>query len=341
MKPSKLLISFLTWGIIMSLTGSLQAATRYRYYTTGQGDGSMALAVNDSNQAVVNFNDHAYLWTLKGGLHDLGHLGGGRSYAYGINNLGQIVGESFINETTSHAFLWQSGQMQNLGTLNGGVRSIATSINNLGQVVGGTLFSDDTFAAFTCTASGGLLPLNLDGGLAFRIIDDGRMVGQKNNLPWLWTAPGPGQGLGMLTGYTYGEATGINQTGQVVGLVQQDPYSFPPCRAFSWTEGGGIQDLGTPGGQDSSAMAINNSGYIVGWADYTPEGFTAGCLWTPSGSPINLSTVVINPPGERIGDAIAINAGGVIVGQGNGGGAAYMLVPQPVNFSAGMLLLLE
>jgi probable HAF family extracellular repeat protein len=341
MKISKMSAWLLTMVFIMGLTGSLQAAPRYRYYTTGQGDGSMAVAVNDKNQAVVNYNDRAYLWTLSGGIVDLGDLGGGRSYAYGINNLGQIVGESFIDPDTSHAFLWQFGQMQGLAGLSGGVRSIAASINNLGQVVGGTLFSDDTFAAFTWTAGSGLQPLNLDGGIAFKIIDDGRMVGRKNNLPWLWTAPGPGQGLGMLTGYTCGEATGINQNGQVVGIVQQDPYSFPPCRAFSWTESGGMKDLGTPGGQDSNAMAINNSGYIAGWADYNSEGFTAGCLWTPSGNALNLDTLVINHPGERIGDAIAINAGGVIVGQGNANGAASMLVPQTANFSGGMLLLLE
>ena len=109
MKISKMSAWCLTLVLIMGLAGSLQAAPRYLYHTTGQGDGSMAVALNDKNQAVVNFNDHAYLWTLSGGLVDLGHLGGGKSYAYGINNLGQIVGESFINSTTSHAFLWHQG----------------------------------------------------------------------------------------------------------------------------------------------------------------------------------------------------------------------------------------
>ena len=134
----------------------------------------------------------------------------------------------------------------------------------------------------------------------------------------------------------------INQNGLVVGWAGNNPEDdYHPCRAFSWTQSGGLKDLGTPGGQDSRAFAINTSGYVIGWADYTPEGFSAGCLWTPSGSALNLNTLVINPPGERIGDGIAINAGGVIVGQGNGGGAAYMLVPQTANISAVMLLLLD
>jgi probable HAF family extracellular repeat protein len=300
----------------------------------------MALAVNDKNQAVVNFNDHAYLWTLSGGLQDLGNLGGGKSYGYGINNLGQIVGESYIDATTSHAFLWQLGQIQDLGALSGGVTTIASSINNLGQVVGATFSADGTPSAFIWTTNGGLQPLDLQGGIPFRIIDDGRMVGQKNNRPTLWTTPGPGQDLGMLDGYTYGEAMGINQNGQVVGQVQQDPNSITPCRAFSWTQSGGIKDLGTLGGADSRAFISNKSGYTVGWADTVDR--TRGCLWTPTGDKINLDASVINKPADvTVGDAMGINASGVIVGQGNGGGPAYMLVPQTANISAGMLLLLE
>lgn len=341
MNLSKLSAWCLTLVLIMGLTGSLQAAPRYRYYTTGQGDGSMALAVNDNNQAVVNFNDRAYLWTLSGGLQDLGDLGGGKSYGYAINNLGQIVGESYINSTTSHAFLWQLGQIQDLGALVGGVRSIAASINNQGQVVGGTVFSDDTFSAFTWTTGGGLQPLDLDGGIASKIKDDGRMVGQKNNHAWLWNSPGAGQDLGILPGYSYAEATDMNQNGLVVGFAANNPENdYHPCRAFSWTQSGDLKDLGTLGGADSRAFSINKAGNIVGWSDTVDR--TRGCLWTPTGDKINLNDSVINKPVEvTIGDAMGINASGVIVGQGNNSGPAYMLVPQTGNFSGGMLLLLE
>ena len=134
----------------------------------------------------------------------------------------------------------------------------------------------------------------------------------------------------------------MNQNGLVVGWAGNNPENdYHPCRAFSWTQGGGLKDLGTPGGPTSRALALNDNGYISGWADYTPEGITAGCLWTPMGEIFNLSTLVINLPGEKIGDGIAINAGGVIVGRGNGGGAAYMLVPQTANISPVILLLLE
>jgi probable HAF family extracellular repeat protein len=166
MKTSNLWLLVLTFGLIMAPAGNLQAAPQYRYYTTGQGPGAEAREINDKNQAIVNFNDRAYLWTLSGGLQDLGDLGGGKSTAYGINNLGQIVGESYINSTTSHAFLWQSGHMQDLGVLPSGVGSGGWSINNLGQVIGGTLYSDNSISMFQWTQADGLQPLDLQGGLA-------------------------------------------------------------------------------------------------------------------------------------------------------------------------------
>jgi len=327
MMTSRSLTLALTLAWLVGLAGHLQAAPQYRYYTTGQGDGSMAVAINDNNQALVNFNDRAYLWTLSGGLTDLGDLGGGKSFGYDINNLGQIVGESYINATTKRAFLWESGNMQNLGLQAGGTDSMAGSINNLGQVLGYTVYGDD-WVPFIWTQAGGLQPLDLVGGLAFKIKDDGRMVGTKNNHAWLWTAPGPGQDLGTLPGFSYAEASDINQSGQVVGWAGNNPENhYFPCRALSWTQGGGLQDLGTPGGPDARALAINKDGLIAGWADYNLEGFTAGCLWTPGGDKLNLNTLVVNPPAGKIGDGIAINAQGVIVGQMGGGGAAYMLVP--------------
>lgn len=340
LKTSKLLVLVLTLGLIMGLAGNLHAAPQYRYYTTGQGPGSEPVAINDNGQAVVNFNNRAYLWTLNGGLQDLGDLGGGKSYGYGINNLGQIVGESYINATTSHAFLWH-GQMSDLGGLSGGVRSIAISINNLGIIIGGTFFSDNSIFPFRWTPNDLLQPMDLGGGIAFKILDDGRMVGGKNNHAWLWNAPGPGTDLGGLPGFGYTEAEDINQNGQVVGFATPSQDVEYPTHAFSWTQGGGLKDLGTLGGPNSRAFSINNQGFIVGWADKLPYG-NNGCMWTPSGDKLNLDTLVVNKPaGVTIGGVYRINSKGVIVGQGNDNGADYMLVPiQNTNSSSGSLLLL-
>ena len=68
-------------------------------------------------------------------MTDLGTLGKGSSYAWAINNLGQIAGYSDTAQGETHAVLWQDGGMTDLGTL-GGKWSFAYALNNRGQVVG-------------------------------------------------------------------------------------------------------------------------------------------------------------------------------------------------------------
>jgi probable HAF family extracellular repeat protein len=70
-------------------------------------------------------------------ITDLGTLGGDQSSAEDINKVGQIVGTSKTASGVRHAFLWQDGEMKDLGTLLGGGRySGAAGINGVGQVVG-------------------------------------------------------------------------------------------------------------------------------------------------------------------------------------------------------------
>src|SRR5260370_40597246 len=71
-------------------------------------------------------------------VKDLGTLPNGlESVARGINNCGQVVGESTTaNLPPHHPFLFENGALGDLGTLPGSGVSGAAGINNRSQVVG-------------------------------------------------------------------------------------------------------------------------------------------------------------------------------------------------------------
>jgi probable HAF family extracellular repeat protein len=79
-------------------------------------------------------------------LVDVGVIGGDPSVAVAINDLGQVVGTSCVEEchgtmdpppSPAHAFFWtESGGIEDLGALPGYPRSTAYDINKLGQVLG-------------------------------------------------------------------------------------------------------------------------------------------------------------------------------------------------------------
>jgi probable HAF family extracellular repeat protein len=56
----------------------------------------------------------AVMWQ-NGMMSNLGTLGGDSSYAFGINNNGQIVGNSKTASGEWHVFLWENGAMTDLG----------------------------------------------------------------------------------------------------------------------------------------------------------------------------------------------------------------------------------
>jgi probable HAF family extracellular repeat protein len=103
------------------------------------GHGFSYAAINNAGQVVgaVGVGQRAFSWTAEGGMVDLGTLGGANSYAYAVNDSGQVVGYSYIpGDAAFHAFSWTAdGGMVDLGTL-GGANSYAYAVNDSGQVVG-------------------------------------------------------------------------------------------------------------------------------------------------------------------------------------------------------------
>ena len=99
---------------------------------TLNGRSTYAFAVNNLGQVAGQSGNYAYFWDSQQGMISLGTLSGGVSKGYGINDEGQIVGNSGATTIGWQAFIWDS--IHGMRTV--GAHS-AHDINNKGQVVGG------------------------------------------------------------------------------------------------------------------------------------------------------------------------------------------------------------
>jgi probable HAF family extracellular repeat protein len=119
---------------------------------------------------------------------NLGGLGAiTNTYAYAVNNRGDIVGSSGVLDNAgieqSRAFFYTGGQMRDLGTL-GGAFSYAYGINDFSQIVGWSQLGDGSSHAFVY------------------------LKGQMRDLHDLLSA--------APSGWTIAAANGINDRGQIV-----------------------------------------------------------------------------------------------------------------------------
>jgi probable HAF family extracellular repeat protein len=290
--------------------------------TNGQAEG-----INNSGQVVGYYGPvHAFIYT-SGVIHDLAPSGS-FSIAYGINSLGQVVGELSTSDGLHiHAFLYTGGSMQDLGTINGLGSSIAYGINNLGQVVG-SASADNSLDqhAFLYTTNGVMQDLGTLGGdqsYAQAINDSGNIVGNayKSNGredAFLYSG-GVMQDLVTLTGIGM-YATGINANNQITGDAGN---------AFLYFNGS-VQNLGTlPGGSYSQGKGINASGQVVGTADNS-DGYKTAFLYS-GGVMQDLNTLIDPNSGWTLYGAVAVNDVGQIVGSGynsnDGQVDAFILTP--------------
>jgi probable HAF family extracellular repeat protein len=233
---------------------------------------------------------HTVLWKGRK-MVDIGTLPDGTtSIGISVNNTGQVVGFGnngvpdpfagffFPSTTQIRTFLWEHGQLEDIGTLGGPDTVPGPGCNNqrLGVIVG------KSFTNFTPNASSGV----------------------PTQDPFLWDN-GTMIDLGNLGG-TASEAQCINNRGEVIGKS-----TLPGdlvTHAFLWRNGR-MQDLGTLGGDNSQAIWINDAGEIVGSADLPTPGLHDAVVWK-HGRIHDLGTV----PGDGCSRGTAINARGQVVG---------------------------
>jgi len=291
--------------------------TQYAFrWTSGGGMQNLGLSygeangINSAEQVIGTGPGGAFLWTPGSGsqlLPSLGATGSYATWAWGMNDSGQVTGQSVTGGGAGRAFIWSAGGvMQNLGTIPGGLDSTGHAINASGQVAGAVRVS-------SVTGSG-----TVSYDTAMR-----------------WTAAGGMEQL--MAGQSLANA--INDSGAIVGRA------VSPDHAFLWTAANGLQFLQDNGGT-SNATGINSSGLIVGRALPAGGGSSFAAIWQ-GGSLINLNTLLPASSGWVLQIATAVNDAGQITGFGtyNGQTTAFLLnpvldVPEPASaalLGAGLL----
>ncbi|SHH67356.1 DUF3466 family protein [Massilia sp. CF038] len=286
-------LSILSLTLFATLPPSASAAPKYAVSIVGIA-GSRATGINAAGTVIGNqpsgANTHAFKHQ-NGVITDLGTLGGPNARAAGINNAGKIVGNADDGLGHTRAFLWVAGSMTDLGTF-GGDNSGASAINNHDDIVG----------------SADMPPGPNSYSSAF-LLRPGVLMQDLGRIE----AADPEGGS---------HAAGINDKRKVVGGSVVGEFTPPesPFHAFLYACEE-MKDLGTLGGQFSTAYAINAHGKVVGEAS-TPELMNNRAFSYFLGVMKNLGTL----PGGGLSSARAINDKGEIVGYALaelGGGSSW------------------
>jgi len=202
---------------------------------------------------------------------NIGTLGGNESVALSINDYGEVVGYSKTADGEVHAFRYFREAIFDLSTL-GGKESYAYVITNTGILLGDSKTSDGILRPFMGAPNS---PLFNFGGEP----------------------------------HLFSSARGANNVGQVVGFqLITDDHGQLHKRAYLYTTNRTI-DLGTFGGKQSDAIAINDAGDVVGhlYTDYH-DGQKRAVLYH-AGKVVEIGTF-----GGNVSIGEAINTAGQVVG---------------------------
>ena len=244
------------------------------------GAAAYAAAINDKGQIVghsytASGSIRAVLWEIDAKtksykIRDLGFLGGSDpySYAFAINNSGQVAGDSMTASGHAHAFLWDPvNGMQDLGVPPGGFYSSAHGINDSGQIAG--IYVDTDYAQYHgFLYSGGVMrDLGLTSDLYWR--SEARAINSSGQITgWRYDSVSGHRAIlydGSVNEVSAsgGDGYAINNKGQIAGGGYASSGDY---HAYLYSDGS-MTDLGTLGGTFSTAYGINNDGQVVGWSN--------------------------------------------------------------------------
>lgn len=282
---------------------------------------SLALAAQVPSAAAAT----RYNFTRLGAFGYYPTSGAGSSYAYGINELGHVVGYASPPGKTE-AYLWTSGGgMIGLGTLQGpasgySAMSFAFGINETDMVVGYS--TSPNYQAFMWNSGGGMVGLGFlpSGGgspgptsYAFGVEDMGLIVGYASSDTTYKAIRYDGE-MSVLPDISgSAQARAVNNHRDIAGYTLINGSSY---QAFVQTSGGNTIWLGTLGVPSTATLAsslaygINDLGEVVGYST-SPLSSTEAFIWS--------SALGMRPLGDLPGNnyysiAYGINNNGQVVG---------------------------
>lgn len=267
---------------------ALSAAPYYHFYDLNTIQASMhARVLNNAGQAAGYwFNGEFGVFLYTPGL---GAVPIGSGDVTGMNNLGQVVGNTSVAGGGQFGFLYSPSTGQQI-LFPGAYSSYATDINDSGQVTGTYAIGDsNSYESFGFIRQANGTTAVLPPGATPFVINSGGTVGGAYDVPG--TSPrethaflyDPANGLLDLGATTY-QVTGINSLGQAVGRY----YGPVGGLSFFYQPGVGLIYMPDLLGFDAYPTAINNLGQIVGmrYSDYR------GFVYTPGSGVVFLDTTI-------------------------------------------------
>ncbi len=252
-------------------------------------------------------------------------LGGTNSFAWDINDLGQIVGDADLaGDAVTHGVLWDKGAATDLGAWGGaGEPSHAEAINNLGQIVGySELTATGAREATLWAPDLSMRNLGIEMGavgssIPWDINENGEVCGQAALTPgfskgFIWDDANGGRTEGTVSFYMGGANQGINNNSVLVG--HGFFFGDPDIAMLATPDGRGAWDefeIGPPGFTFSIASEITDAGMVVGFTNADSPGPWNACVFTQT--PPGYSTLGTLPELEN-SEATDANEAGVIVG---------------------------
>ena len=244
----------------------------------------VASAINKTGQIAgwaVNKDGivHPFRWTAKDGMVDLGNA----FMAWGINDAGTVVGETYAVNRHWMGFVWTKDKgVRTIGMIMPGYGSAAYDMNNQNLAVG---YSQDPYGRISPVAWIGSYTIRFlfinpnPGGIAYGVNNKNEIVGTSVGHAFLWDKYFYSKDIGTLKSNGSSKAYDINDLSQAVGCCY---VAGPPARkyAFIWTAKTGLQELKVPTTfLNAEAWAINNLGQIVGVA-WDKAGNRHAIMWS-------------------------------------------------------------